>query len=281
MRKLMVKIMAAVSVAFIAGCGQVDSGEVGFFTEWGQVVGKELNEGLHFYPAPGKKLEVYDIRNQIVKVKTAVFTRDVQSMGVEMAVTYCLDRTRVIQLHTSTGRQYRDVLIIPAILSATKDALGTMEAGDIVSTREKAVDLITKTIQKTLRPFGINISLVSLTNIDYSDAFEKAVEEKQVALQKSIKEKNETARLREVAEQQVVKAEAESRAKVLNAKAEAEAITIKAKAEAQAIEARNKALASSRALIEYEMVKTWDGRLPVQMLGSSPVPFLNLEGVKK
>jgi hypothetical protein len=51
--------------------------------------------------------------------------------------------------------------------------------------------------------------------------------------------------------------------------------------EAQAIEARNKALASSRALIEYEMVKTWDGKLPVQMLGNSPVPFLNLDGVKK
>jgi regulator of protease activity HflC (stomatin/prohibitin superfamily) len=190
MKKLIIKnIIIASGIAMITGCGQVDSGEVGFFTEWGQVVGKELNEGLHFYPAPGKNLEVYDIRNQIVKVKTAVFTRDVQSMDVEMAVTYCLDRTKVIQLHTSTGRQYKDVLIIPAILSATKDALGTMEAGDIVATREKAVELITKTIQKTLHPFGINISLVSLTNIDYSDAFERAVEEKQVALQKSIKER--------------------------------------------------------------------------------------------
>lgn len=58
-------------------------------------------------------------------------------------------------------------------------------------------------------------------------------------------------------------------------------LTNEAKAEAQAIEARNKALASSRALIEYEMVKTWDGKLPVQMLGNSPVPFLNLDGVKK
>jgi murein L,D-transpeptidase YcbB/YkuD len=53
---------------------------------------------------------------------------------------------------------------------------------------------------------------VNIMNIDYSDAFEKAVEEKQVALQKSIKEKNETARLREVAEQEVVKAEAEAKA---------------------------------------------------------------------
>ena len=44
---------------------------------------------------------------------------------------------------------------------------------------------------------------------------------------------------------------------------------------------RNKALAASRALIEYETVKAWDGKLPVQMLGNAPVPFLNLTGEVK
>lgn len=34
MKKLIIKSMAVASIALIAGCGQVDSGEVGFFTEW-------------------------------------------------------------------------------------------------------------------------------------------------------------------------------------------------------------------------------------------------------
>lgn len=80
--------------------------------------------------------------------------------------------------------------------------------------------------------------------------------------------------------QAVVKAEAEAKAKVLNSEAEAKAILVKAEAEAKSIEMRNKALASSHALIEYETVKAWDGKLPVQMLGSAPVPFLRLEEVK-
>ena len=277
MHKTIIRSIEAVGLVAIAGCGQIESGEAGFFTKWGEVISKQcLDEGLHFYPAIGQDLVVYDIRNKIVKVKTPVFTRDVQSMVIEMTVTYNLNRDKVIDLHKSTGKNYCDILIVPSVLGATKDALGKMEAGDIVASREKATESIAGEIVRRLTPHGINVTLVNITNIDYSDAFEKAVEEKQVALQRSIKEKNETARLREVAEQEVVKAEAEARARVLNSEAEAKAILVKAEAEAKSIEMRNKALAQSRALIEYETVKTWDGKLPVQMLGSAPVPFLSI-----
>ena len=264
---------------FMAGCGQVETGEVGFFTRWGEITSKEpLEEGLHFYEPFGTDLITYDIKNHTANVNTEVFTKDVQSMSVQLAVTYNLDRSQVISLHAKTGKNYETVLIEPSVLGAAKDALGKMEAGDIVSSREQATAGITKSLTERLSPHGINIVLVNIANIDYSDAFERAVEEKQVALQQSQKEKNNTARLREVAEQEVVKAEAEAKAQVLKSEAEAKAILVKAEAEAKAIELRNKALAQSRALIEYETVKTWDGKLPVQMLGNAPVPFLNLEG---
>lgn len=274
--------LALLAASALAGCGQVDSGEAGFFTRWGEVISQEpVSEGLHFYEPWGTDLVTYDIRNQTLRVKTPVFTKDVQSMQVEMSVTFSLEKSKVIALHKSTGRKYADILITPSVLGAAKDALGKMEAGDIVASREKATESIERALMDRLNPLGIRVTLVNITNIDYSDAFEKAVEEKQVALQKSIKEKNETARLREVAEQEVVKAEAEAKAKVLNSEAEAKAILVKAEAEAKSIEMRNKALAASRALIEYETVKAWDGRLPVQMLGNAPVPFLNLTGEVK
>ena len=278
MRKITM-IAACVAVALLAGCGQVDTGEAGFFTRWGEITSREpLSEGLHFYEPIGTDLITYNIKNQSVKVKTPVFTKDVQSMNLELTVTFNLSKEKVIDLHTKTGPRYSEILIVPSVLSAAKDALGKMEAGDIVSSREAATAAIFDAVKSKLEPHGINIELVNITNIDYSDAFEKAVEEKQVALQQSQKEKNETARLQEVAKQQVVRAEAEAKAKVLNSEAEAKAILVKAEAEAKSIEMRNKALAQSRALIEYETVKNWDGKLPVQMLGSAPLPFLNIGG---
>ena len=288
MKKMIMKVVPAIAILAVAGCGQVDSGEVGFFTRWGEVVSREpISEGLHFYEPWGTDLVTYNIKNQTFSVTTPVFTKDVQSMNISLMVTYHLARKKVIDLHKQTGRRYERILIEPSVLGAAKDALGKMEAGAIVANREKATAAIFAAIKDKLSPHGIIISLVNIANIDYSDAFERAVEEKQVALQKSIKEKNETMRLREVAEQQVVKAEADARAKVLNSEAEAKAkvlnseaeakaILVKAEAEAKSIDMRNKALAQSRALIEYETVKAWDGKLPVQMLGNTPVPFLNL-----
>ena len=134
-------------------------------------------------------------------------------------------------------------------------------------------------MRNLMKPYGISIVFVKILNIDYSDAFERAVEEKQVALQKSIKEKNETARLREVANQQVVKAEAEAKAKIELANADAKAILIKAESEAKAIDMKNKALATSSALIDFTVAERWDGKLPEQMLGSTPVPFINVKGL--
>ena len=276
-------IIGIAAAALIAGCGQVDTGEAGFFTRWGEVTSKEpLSEGLHFYEPWGTDLITYNIKNQTMTIKTDVFTKDVQFMHVDIAVTYNLIRDKVIALHANTGKKYAEILIGPSVLGATKDALGKMEAGDIVSSREQATEAILKAISERLSPHGINVTLVNIANIDYSDAFERAVEEKQVALQQSQKEKNNTARLREVAQQEVVKAEADAKAQVLKSEADAKAILVKAEAEAKSIEMRNKALAQSRALIEYETVRTWDGKLPVQMLGTAPVPFLKLgeDGVK-
>lgn len=281
MKSTLSKFVAVSLLAFIAGCGQVDSGEAGFFTRWGEVTSKTpIEEGLHLYEPVGTDLVIYDIKNQTVEFKTPVFTKDVQSMDLTLMVTFNVIRDKVIDLHIKTGRNYVDILIKPSVLGAAKDALGKMEADQIISHREDATKAIMDAIKGKLEPHGINITLVNIANIDYSDAFEKAVEAKQVAMQEAIKEKNNTQRLKEVAEQAIVKAEAEAKAKVVNSEAEAKAILVKAEAEAKSIEMRNKALAQSRALIDYETVKTWDGKLPVQMLGSTPLPFLKVEGAQ-
>lgn len=274
-------MIATLAVALISGCGQVDSGEAGFFTRWGEVTSKApVEEGLHFYEPFGTDLVTYSIKNQTMEVKTPVFTKDVQSMDLTLMVTFNVIKDKVIDLHVKTGKEYPSILIEPSVLGAAKDALGKMEADQIVANREKATQTIHTALRERLEPYGINVSLVNIANIDYSDAFEKAVEAKQVAMQEAIKEKNNTQRLREVAEQNVVRAEAEAKARVVNSEAEAKAILVKAEAEAKAIELKNKALASSHALIEYETVKTWDGKLPVQMLGSTPVPFISVTDKK-
>ena len=98
---------AALATAFIAGCGQVDSGEAGFFTRWGEVTSKApIDEGLHFYEPFGTDLITYSVKNQTVQVKTPVFTKDVQSMDLTLMVTFNVIKEKVIDLHVKTGKKY-------------------------------------------------------------------------------------------------------------------------------------------------------------------------------
>lgn len=59
-------------------------------------------------------------------------------------------------------------------------------------------------------------------------------------------------------------------------KEEKEQAILRAEAEAESIRIRSEALAQNKDLVEWEDIQKWDGKLPVQMLGAAPVPFLNL-----
>jgi hypothetical protein len=57
------------------------------------------------------------------------------------------------------------------------------------------------------------------------------------------------------------------------------ATLLQATAEARAIQIKGDALRQNAQLVQLEAVNRWDGKLPVQMLGSAPVPFLNLGSI--
>jgi regulator of protease activity HflC (stomatin/prohibitin superfamily) len=109
--------------------------------------------------------------------------------------------------------------------------------------------------------YFVNVHTVVLTNIDFSDAFELAVEDKMVAEQAKLKADYEN-------ETKVAKAEADAQAKLKAAqaeidiaKAEAEALKIAAEAEAEANYIIDKSITDK--IIEKIMADTWDGKLPV------------------
>ena len=98
----------------------------------------------------------------------------------------------------------------------------------------------------------INISDISIKNIDYSDTFEQAIEAKVVATQKAEEAKNRTVQVKEEANQKLIEAQAE----------------------AESMKIRSQALSQNQNLVAYEAVQRWDGKLPVNIYGSAPIPFI-------
>lgn len=140
--------------------------------------------------------------------------------------------------------------------------------------------------------YYIDITNVALTNIDFSDAYEQAVEQKMIATQEVERAKAEAQKAEETAKGQLKVAEQQAEAKKVQAQADAEAIRIKAEADAKAIEIKsievarmlglteidaegaekiksNITAAEASLIAEYlkyiEYLATWDGRLPEVM----------------
>ena len=263
---LVVVIIGAI-IFGIAGCNKVDSHQVGLKIRWGRIDSDPLTPGLYFVNPIGSKVAKYDARDIRSEMTAETYTKDMQPADLQLMIVYALDKTRIKEIHTSYGQDWANKIIAPAVLGATKDVLGLWEADKIVNGREQAAKEINDLVLKMLEGKPVLFKQLIIANIDFSDAFEKAIEAKQIATQEAIKARNRTVQIEEESRQEVIKAEA--RAKATLALAEADA---------KAMEVRGKALKENQDLIQLQFIEKWDGTAPQTLiLGESAKPLLNLK----
>jgi regulator of protease activity HflC (stomatin/prohibitin superfamily) len=242
-------------LALLAGCGQVDSGHTGLKLWWGRIVSEPLGPGLWFYNPVGGSLVVYDCREQRVDLTMNAYTKDVQSAEFQIVVTFSLNKNQVIELHNEVGSQYVDKILTPAVIGRTKDVVGQWEADRLINGREQATKEIFNQVCAVLKNTPIRVSSVVLARIDYSDVFEKAIEDKQVAMQNAIRAKNKTQEIEELARQKVIAAEAE----------------------AKSMKIRGDALKENPGLVQLEAIGKWDGKAPQTLVvGEEAKPLLSV-----
>lgn len=239
----------------LSACGveQVDTGNRGVKTVWGEVKGESLPEGLYFYNPFSTSIHEMNCKTVKSTYSFETYTKDVQQAKIEFSINYSVDSTKAHLLFKEVGQYYSTQVIEPKVIQAVKDIIGKWEAANLIANREKATAEIINILKSTLSVNHINVENVVIENIEYSSQFEKAIEEKQIATQDAIKAKNKTKQVEEEAKQ-----------KVLSAKAEAESMRI-----------RSQALSQNQNLVAYEAVQKWDGKLPVNIYGNAPVPFIN------
>jgi regulator of protease activity HflC (stomatin/prohibitin superfamily) len=148
-------------------------------------------------------------------------------------------------LYAKTGSNYFEVLVSPKIQQITKDETVKYKAIEVAPNRENIRKAIKTRLQDELKPFSIEIVDVLLENITFSEAFMKAIDDKQVASQTALKEL-ELVKATQYKAQQVVE---------------------KAKGEAEA----NRLLSNSLTpqIIQYTMIQKLSDKIQVIMLPSN------------
>ena len=259
----------------------VQAGHVGVVERFGQVRESTLQPGFHL-TSYFEHVRPVDIRTQRHNYQTEAFSSDIQQVGLSIAVNENVSPEAAYKLYTTVGMNYLDNLLEPRLMENTKVVISKYTAESLIANREKLSSEVLVKMQTDMAQYGIYVSAISIENIDFTDAYEAAIEAKQVATQEKQRAKTVQEQQTMETEQKAARAkiEAQAAADVAKINADAEAYTVKIQAEAQA-EANKKINESlTDKLINYNQVNLWDGKLPTFMGGESTLPILNLNGVE-
>ena len=251
-KKMIIKsaaVLITVILLGIVGFGSirtVGAGEVGIITRFGEV-NRVAESGLTFKIPFIESMTKMETRIQKQEVKSDAATKDLQEVNGAVAVNYSITNDNALKIYKELGVNYVDTVITPILTEAFKEGVTQYTAEQLMANRTEAKEYILENVKNRLETYGITVIDANLTDLNFSEEFNKAIEQKAVAQQEVEKAKQELER---------VKVEAGSR--VENAKAEAEAQRLQQQT-------------LTDAMIKKMWIEKWDGKLPTTTTGDSGV----------
>jgi prohibitin 2 len=244
--------LAAMATLALAACTEVPVGSKAVVVSQGTFKGVE-DSGLVWH-GPLTDVIPVNLQQQKWESETSTYTQDVQQAAIKFTLTYRLDPGAVQKVYTSVGQDWETKLIPQVVEETIKAKFGQAEAvKDAINNRAILQQEILVALKTKLKAKSVIVEGFELKDISFSKAFEDAVEQKQIAVEKANAAKNRTVEIEENARQKIITAEAD----------------------AKAMQIKSAALSGNPGLTAYEAAQRWDGRLP-QMVGSGQIPFITL-----
>lgn len=258
---------------------QIDTGEAAVVKVWGEA--KEIKgEGLNFDVWISTRYVKYDLKTQEVKSEISAYSQDAQSMTANLTVQFRVQSDKLLEINKEYGEL--DVLTerIRAISEEkTKVVLASCSAMSLIETRSGLSAKVNEALKGVVGQYYIDITMVAVTDITFSNAFEETVEDKMIAEQEKLKAEYEKEKAIIQAEQELEVAKKAAEAQLEKAKKEAEAIEVKAEAEANALQIVQEAWDAipedvKQVMLQEMAIEKWNGTLPETMVGNDFLQWL-------
>lgn len=240
----------------------VPAGTSGVVVTMGKVGDHALDSGLHFRIPFVQSVVMMNNKIQKCEVESNSVSRDLQTVSSSVAVNFHITSDSASNIYKTIGEQYQDTVLQPAIQEAVKSISAQYTAEELITKRTAVGDEIGSALTEKVSDYGIIIDKFNIVNFEFSEEFNVAIEQKQVAEQNYLKAQTEK-------EQQIMEAEADAKKQVIAAEAEAEATLKKAEAEAEANEKINSSLNGN--ILTYQQIQKWDGKYPSVVSSDSSV----------
>lgn len=242
--------------AGLSGCTQVDAGNLGVVTKWGEIQDIALQEGIHFRTP--LKTQIINISTRVHKMEASASasSKDLQVVSTKIALNYRIDAAQVVEVFRNVGTRVtvESTIVDPALQESLKKATAQYTAEELITKRQEVKETLSESIRVTLAKNDLLVTELSITDFQFDPQYQQAVEAKQVAEQRALTARNDLARIKVEAEQEEAKA-----------RGVANAMLARAEAEAKAQELLKKTV--SPEIVHLRAVEKWDGRQPMVVGG--------------
>ena len=226
----------------------VGPGEQGvIFNTFSGVKEKTYDEGFHFKMPFFEKPYRFEVRTQVYDADASAASKDLQVVSTKVALNFHVEKAYLNTLFKEIGGEYRDRIIRPSVQEVVKAVTSKHIAEELITKRELVKDEIKNALRERLAVSHLILDDLSITNFDFSQEFNHAIEQKVTAEQNALKELNNLKLVEYQAQQSVAKA----------------------RGEAEAIKLTNEELQKSPQYVSYLMIQKWDGKMPLSVGGGS------------
>lgn len=237
----------------------VPTGYVGVKTQFGKVQNDVIQEGLNGKAPYIEKIVLIDCRTKKTEVTSESSTKDMQTVSVTIAVNYNVGKETANKLYKEVGLDYENIILSPAILESIKSVMAQYTAEELVTKRAEVSSMVREALVNKVETRGISVTEFNITNIDFSDAFNAAIEAKAVKQQEVV-----------TAQAELEKQKIQNEKEISIAQKDAEVMKL------QNQEITDKTLQLKALEIKEKMIEKWNGAFPTTMLGEDTSVLFNL-----
>lgn len=235
----------------------VPPGEVAIKTRLGAIV-DSYSEGLHFKLPFVEAITRFSIQIQRADIKTQAFSKDLQTMNAHLVVNHRIQKGTAVSIYRNLGPSYVETIVDPNVQEIFKSIAAKFSAERIIANRNVLVEEINAVAKEKLMKQEIIVTDISVVDLDFTDQFLKAVEDKQVADQQAQMSGKLVEKAKRDAEQQIAKS-----------RGEAEALRMQREQVTPSLIELRKVDAQLKA------IEKWNGVLPGYVGGG--LPFISIE----
>jgi regulator of protease activity HflC (stomatin/prohibitin superfamily) len=280
-RRVLVMIVVLVTALFLlpSTVTYVNPGYVGIVIHraGGGVDKTPLGPGLHFRNPLTTGIEEYPVFMQtLVLAKTSnegsryndeinVNSKEGQPISLDVSMSFELDPDKAPNLYSTFRRDIEQIqhsYVKQAIRQGLQEVIGNEEIAAVIGPKKaEAVNQTQALLSQRLAQYGILVKQFTINELRAPAAVIEAINQKNVMQQQALTAQNE-----------LQKNQFQAQGDSIKAAGQAKAILSLAESQAKANELLSRSVTAN--LVQYEMAKKWDGKMP-QVSGAS-MPMLQL-----